>query len=167
MRGRPPTPTFLKLLRGNPGKGVLPKGEPEPQRPDDIPPPPSFLTGYAADEWRRLAGELYYLKLLTVIDVNLLAAYCQAYKRWREAEEALQELGASLPLKGLMMRVGGGALVRNPLVAISQHACSDMVRFASEFGLSPAARARIAMPPRGEGPSKFADLLAGYDPRDL
>src|SRR5262245_27999872 len=137
MRGRRPMPTHLKLLRGNPGKQVLPQGEAEPRPPDDIPPPPSILTGYAAEEWRRLARELYYLKLLTVIDTNILAAYCQSYKRWREAEEALQELGTSLPLKGLMMRVGGGALVRNPLVSIAQHACADMVRFASEFGLSP------------------------------
>jgi phage terminase small subunit len=81
MRGRRPIPTVLKLIRGNPGKERLPQGEAEPQRPDDIPPPPPFLTGHAADEWRRLAPELYYLKLLTAIDTNTLAAYCQAYKR--------------------------------------------------------------------------------------
>jgi len=164
MRGRRPMPTVLKLIRGNPDKQKLPQGEAEPAAPDEIPPPPSFLSGYAEEEWRRLAGELYYLKLLTRIDVNLLAAYCQAFKRWREAEEALLELGSSLPLKGLMMRYrNGGELMRNPLVAISQHACADMVRYAAEFGLSPAARARIALGPRGEGASKFAGLLAGYD----
>jgi len=168
MRGRRPTPTFLKLIRGNPGKQRLPQGEPEPQRPDDIPSPPSFLTGYAADEWRRVAGELYHLKLLTRIDVNLLAAYCVSYKRWRDAEEALLELGSSLPLKGLMMRYrNGGDLMRNPLVSIAHHAAADMVRYAGEFGLSPAARARIALPARVPA-SKFGDLLAGYDrPRDL
>src|SRR5262249_50668060 len=147
MRGRRPLPTHLKLLMGNPGKGRLPQGEAEPRPPEDIPPPPSFLTGFAAEEWRRLAGEACFLRRLTVIDVNLLAAYCQAYKRWREAEEQLQQLGTSLPLKGLMVRSSGGDLVRNPLVSISQHACADMVRYPSEFGLSPAARARIALRP--------------------
>jgi P27 family predicted phage terminase small subunit len=156
-------PTHLKLLRGNPGKQVLPQGEAEPATPDEIPPPPSFLSGYAAEEWRRLAPELHYLKLLTPIDINALAAYCQSYKRWREAEEALLELGSSLPLRGLMLRdQKGGALLRNPLVSIAQHAAADMVRYASEFGLSPAARARIAFP-AGDKASKFAGLLAGYD----
>src|SRR5262249_24350311 len=139
MRGRRPIPTVLKLIRGNPGKQRLPQGEAEPRPPDDIPPPPSFLTGYAEEEWRRLAPELFYLKLLTPIDTTTLSAYCQAYKRWREAEEGLLELGSSLPMKALMMRGGGGgALVRNPLVSIAQHAAADMVRYAGEFGLSPA-----------------------------
>jgi phage terminase small subunit len=48
----------------------------------------------------------------------------------------------------------------NPLTRISQRAASDMVRYAGEFGFSPAARARIAAgvyePPPG---SKFDGLL--------
>jgi P27 family predicted phage terminase small subunit len=124
-------------------------------------PPPPYLSGYAKEEWIKVAKQLFYLKLLTRVDVSVLAAYCMAYQRWRQAEEALQELGAQLPLKGLMMRVGGGALVRNPLVAIAQHAAADMVRYGAEFGLSPAARAHIALPPRDGKAEKFRGLLAG------
>jgi hypothetical protein len=34
----------------------------------------------------------------------------------------------------------------NPLIGIARKAASDMVRFGSEFGLGPAARARICWP---------------------
>jgi P27 family predicted phage terminase small subunit len=162
MRGRP-TPTNLRLIRGDPSKRRLPQNEPQPPISEEVIPPPEYLSGYAKDEWIRLARELFYLRLLTVVDINVLAAYCQAYKRWREAEEALQELATSLPLKGLMLRDRrGGALQRNPLVSIAQHACADMVRYAAEFGLTPAARARIALGPVDNRAAKFGGLLAGY-----
>jgi P27 family predicted phage terminase small subunit len=54
-----------------------------------VPEPPPFLVGYAADEWWRVAPELHRLGLLTLVDVMPLAAYCEAYKRWRTAEELL------------------------------------------------------------------------------
>ena len=71
-------PTHLKLLRGNPGKRPL-HPEPQPPVPPSPPEAPSFLVGYSMDEWYRVAEELHRLKLLTVIDIHPLAAYCQAY----------------------------------------------------------------------------------------
>ena len=62
MPGRPPTPTHLKLLRGNPGKRPI-RPEPQPEQPPTPPEPPDFLTGYAFDEWRRVAPELHRLGL--------------------------------------------------------------------------------------------------------
>jgi hypothetical protein len=46
MRGRKPTPTYLKLLKGNPGKRAI-RPTVEPPRPAAPPPPPDFLIGYA------------------------------------------------------------------------------------------------------------------------
>ena len=50
---------------------------------------PSFLAPYAVEEWERTAPELHRLHMLTIVDVMPLAAYFQAYARWRVAEEAL------------------------------------------------------------------------------
>jgi P27 family predicted phage terminase small subunit len=47
------------------------------------------MTGYAADEWWRIAPTLHRLGLLAVLDVAPLAVYCKAYDRWRTASEVL------------------------------------------------------------------------------
>ena len=62
----PPVPFPLKVLRGNPGKRPM-KREPQPEQHADVPEPPAFITGYAADEWWRSAPELHRLGLLTRI----------------------------------------------------------------------------------------------------
>jgi phage terminase small subunit len=64
----PPVPFPLKVLRGNPGKRPM-KFEPRPEQHADVPEPPAFITGYAADEWWRTASELHRLGLLIRIDV--------------------------------------------------------------------------------------------------
>ncbi len=75
-----PVPLPLRRLRGNPGKRPLGR-EPELPREPECPPPPDFLEPYAQDEWWRVAPEMHVLGLLTVADVQVLAAYCQAYAR--------------------------------------------------------------------------------------
>jgi len=92
MPGPRPTPTHLKLLRGNPGHQKLNKEEPQPAPPPEVPEPPAFLDGYARDEWWRVAPELLVLGLLSTVDLMPFAAYCQAYAHWRTAEEALQKM---------------------------------------------------------------------------
>ena len=49
-----------------------------------------------AGEWHRLAGTLYDMGVLTMVDRAALAAYCQAYGRWVEAEEKLSDTPALL-----------------------------------------------------------------------
>jgi hypothetical protein len=55
--------TYLKLLRGNPGKRKLNKHEPQPAIPPAPPPCPEFLDGYAREEWERVSGELFHCRL--------------------------------------------------------------------------------------------------------
>jgi P27 family predicted phage terminase small subunit len=121
------------------------------------------LQGYAADEWYRIADELYHLNLLTTIDIAPLAAYCSAYARWRYAEEALARIAANDPvMSGLMVRARNGTPMQNPLAITASKSANDMVRYASEFGLTPAARSRIAAGVYTEGKAgKFDGLLAG------
>ena len=134
----------LRLLRGNPGKRPL-RPEPQPARPAQCPEPPPFVTGYAADEWRRVAPELHRLELLTVIDIAALAAYCMAYARWRTAEEVLARLA----------QCDGEKHVRR----ISRGAAADMVRFVREFGMTPIERSRLGAI-GGQPKSKFDGLIA-------
>jgi phage terminase small subunit len=108
MPGRPPTPSYLKLLRANPGRRPVP-AEPEPALAPECPGPPAFITGYAADEWWRVAPELWRIGLLRVTDVACLGAYCHAYAQWRTAAEALARIAAGDPnMAGLLIKTTDG-----------------------------------------------------------
>jgi phage terminase small subunit len=73
------------------------KPKPQPEIAADVPEPPPFITGYAADEWWTTAPELHRLGLLTRIDVPSLAAYCQPsgsgawrLKHWRRCRRTIR-----------------------------------------------------------------------------
>jgi P27 family predicted phage terminase small subunit len=107
--------------------------------------------------------------LLTTLDVMPLAAYCESYARWRTALETLDKVVALDPaMNGLLVRGSEGQTRTNPLAKIASEAAADMVRYAPEFGFSPAARARVAAGvgfgrPPVDG--KFRGLLAGDSDR--
>lgn len=46
MPGQRPTPTHLKMIKGNPGNRPI-RVEPQPAVPDELPEAPDFLNGYA------------------------------------------------------------------------------------------------------------------------
>ena len=138
MAGRIPAPAYLKVLRGNPGKRAVP-AEVEPDRGSQCPEPPEFLSAYATEEWHRTAPELHRLRMLTVADVMTFAAYCQSYAHWRAAEEELAQSGGELVVEDR-----DGTPRQNPLVRAARSACAEMMRHAVQFGLTPAARSRIA-----------------------
>lgn len=137
--GRPPKPTNLKLLHGNPGNRTLNKREPKPK--SAAPEAPGHLSAAAQAEWARVCGELKTLGLLTGLDRAALAAYCQAYGRWVQAESALAKVKNEA--YGLVIKTQSGNMIQNPLVGTANKAMSDMMRYAAEFGMTPSARAKI------------------------
>ena len=151
MSGPPPVPTRLKLLRGNPGHRRL-RPEPEPPRLPECPDPPAHVTGYAAEEWRRIGPELHRLGLLTVADTSVFEGYYITYGRWRELEEQLAN--AELTVPG-----STGNQVINPLLKAAAQAARDVIRFSNEFGITPSSRARVTAV-RVPLDSKFGDLIS-------
>lgn len=139
MRGRKPTPTSLKILRGNPGKRRLSKHEPRPAV--SIPRCPEHLSTDAKTEWRRISRELAGLGLLSTIDRAALAVYCQAWARWKEAE-------LNIARHGLVVKTPGtGVPMQNPFLPVANKAIEQMRSFLSEFGMTPASRTRIEVNP--------------------
>jgi len=133
-RGRKPKPTAIKVLEGNPGKRPLNANEPKPEKKS--PKCPSWLEPEAKKEWRRMAKVLESLGVLTEIDAAAFAGYCQAYARWKEAEEFLSK-------HGTIFKTPSGYIQQVPQVSIAQTYLKVMKDFCSEFGLTPAARTRI------------------------
>lgn len=150
-RGPRPRPTALRVLEGNKGKRPLPQHEPAP--PPGKPACPEFLNAYARAEWHRVAETLYSLGTLSQIDQSMLAAYCTAYARWRQAEEDLERMTQTdATTHAAVIRTRQGNLIQNPLVGVANTALREMQRLAAEFGLSPSARTQIEANPFANDP---------------
>jgi P27 family predicted phage terminase small subunit len=86
-----------------------------------------------------------------VVDRAALGAYCQAYARWRQAEEILDR-------EGLIFTTHTGYIQQRPEVAIAQKSLQLMKSYLIEFGLTPSSRSKISLPePEREDP--FAEFL--------
>jgi len=151
-RGPAPKPTALKELEGNPGKRALPKNEPKPEL--GIPDMPEWLPEDAKAEWQRVAPELVKLGLLAKIDGSSLAAYCEAFARWKQAVEIMAK-------EGVTFVTAGGYTAQHPAVGIANKAKADMLRFGREFGLTPSARGRMSLPGEPEAADPMEQLLSG------
>ena len=151
-RGPAPKPTRIKELEGNPGKRALPKNEPRPEL--GAPDMPEWLPEDAKAEWRRVAPELSRLGLLAKIDGSALAAYCEAFSRWKQAVEMMAE-------DGIVFVTAAGYTAQHPAVGIANKAKVDMLRFGREFGLTPSARGRMNLPGEKPEADPMETLLSG------
>ena len=76
---------------------------------------------------------------MTVIDRAVLAAYCQAYGRWVEAERKLQETPQ-------IFKTPSGYVQQSPWLGIVHKQLELMGRYMAELGMTPAARSRVIGP---------------------
>lgn len=127
MRGRKPAPSALR-------KDGAHRIEPVP--PSALPRCPAHLSEVAHKEWRRLARPLNDMGVLSTIDRAALAAYCQAYGRWVEAEQKLKE-------GPMLLKTPSGYAQQSPWLSISNKQLELMGRFMTELGLTPSSRTRV------------------------
>ena len=158
--GRRPEPTALKLLKGNPGHRPLPQAEPRPR--EVVPPMPGWMEMEGQREWERIVPELARIPgLLTVVDMSVLAGYCQSYARWQQYEKTITLAGPIYSTT--FIRPDGGeekVLKANPAVMMAAKEKESMRRFAIELGFSPSARGRIHVPPVPADDNEGLDAVA-------
>ena len=164
---RPAKSAAVHQLRGNPGKhgSIDSKAAGEVHAEVALPPAPSYLLPLAKKEWKRVGKELKENGLVSRLDIQMLAAYCQSYAKWREVEEQLAKLGPD----AYMVETPNGFLQPNPLLRTCGQLQEQMRKFAIEFGLTPAARARVrpsqAKPKKNDADGKkdpVDDYLSRY-----
>jgi len=153
MRGRKPTPTALKLLRGNPGKRALNHDEPK-HAPLDAAVPPDVVDPVAQAEWVRVAGLLIERGQVTTVDRTVLTGYCVKYAQWL----ALEREAAAHPF---IVRSPSGYPIPNPALGMANKVFALLLKTAAELGITPSARARVHVTePHVDAPaSKWASLL--------
>ena len=142
MANPKPRPTALKLLHGERNKKRINLREPKPA--PIAPGCPIHLDRISKAEWKRVAPELEQLGILSRIDRAALAAYCQTYARWVQAEKELQKEGS------LFIVTEKGYMLPHPLTGVAHKALLAMHRFLTEFGMTPSSRSRIVVKPPGD-----------------
>lgn len=146
-RGRRPTPTALKVLRGNPGKRPINQDEPKPT--PGPPEPPEHLDDEARKQWFRWCDELSNMRVLTKADREILAVMCDTWARYVKAKKAVD-------VAGLLVKSPNGYPMLNPALSIVNKCAAQLRSFATEFGLTPAARSRITTN-GASGANEFAE----------
>lgn len=147
MAGRRPKPTEQKLLQGNPGRRPLNKNEPKPAT--GAPTMPRWLSKAARAEWKEIVPILLGMKVLTRADGKALAAYCQSYSMWKQAQEEVDANGITFLEQAAIEDDDGKTVLvtlkirKNPAVTVAENSMKIMKGFLVEFGLSPASRARL------------------------
>lgn len=107
---------------------------------------PKWLDADAKKQFKFLKENLTELGLLTNIDILALAICCDAYSKYLEATGNI---------KGLVIMQAGEAKA-NPFATMANKYSEIYKKYCTEFGLTPAARLKIAQPKKAEPPkSKF------------
>lgn len=136
MSGPPRKPTAWRRAEGNRGKKAWNRAEPIP--PEGTPDCPDHLSEEARAEWHRLVDTLVGMGVISIVDRAVLAAYCQAYGRWVEAEQKLKETP-------LLFKTPSGYVQQSPWLNVANRQMELMGRYMAEIGLTPASRSRIAI----------------------
>lgn len=140
----PAKPARLQLLQGNPAKKNVEKLKRRAEQEEKMKmsaehvDPPSWLDKTAQKEFRRLADLLLSVELINDADVGHLALYCDAYSQYLSYKRQIKQKG---------MWVDGKP---NPFILRMKDAAAQMRSFATDLGLSPSARARLAINLEGD-----------------
>jgi P27 family predicted phage terminase small subunit len=125
----------LHQLHGNPSKKRLDDVE-EPMTRGPLGPPPDDLDPSARQALVELE-EVMPVAVLASCDLPMVAAYCTAVARHREAVVSLRETGGAVIDRDRVM-------VTNPWSRVVDRQAVLIMRFAAELALTPTARASMA-----------------------
>lgn len=155
-RGPKPTPTELRILRGNPSKRPLNAAEPQP--PSDGIVMPEHLGEVAARRWGELLPMLQSTRVMTRADVEALARYCDTYEWWLAVRAKLKAEGDTYPI----LNDGGEIkyIAQRPEVSIAHKLATQLRQLEADFGLSPAARVSLKVEPDAPQESTLQKFLA-------
>ena len=102
--------------------------------------PPAWLDETAKKEWRRLIKECKAMGILSTLDMGAMAICCDAYSKYMAATLKINDT----TLVGTHTNKSGAKnLVINPFVMVAQKYSDTYKKYATDLGLTPAARMRM------------------------
>ena len=115
--------------------------------PKGIAQPPDWMSDEAREHWLGLSPELEAIGLLTSIDTQAFAVYCQSYAELIQAEDELLKGGRTQTTKDGFVR-------KSPWLSVRDEAHKRMMQIGGQFGFSPASRTRIEVKIKDESTDK-------------
>lgn len=163
--GRNAKPAKLHLLEGNKNRKTkaeldrrLTAEESLTFKSDSIK-SPVWLNQEAKKHFNKLAKEFESTELLVNVDVNGLALYCDALSDYIRYTDIIAAEGDQVTHTN---KAGEKNKVPHPLLTKKKQAFDQMSKLMGEFGLTPAARAKLAMnlmKDEGQDDNRFSGRL--------
>jgi P27 family predicted phage terminase small subunit len=102
-----------------------------PEAPEGTPTCPSWIDEEAKAAWKQLVPKLEAMRVLTKVDRNSLARYCQLWSRWKKAELFIQKHGDTYLLKDDRGKIK--YLMQFPQISITHKLAAQLTRLEQEF----------------------------------
>ena len=157
----------LQLLNGNPNKKNTEElrkraaAEEEMKMATDKIKPPTWLDPLGKATFEFIAEELLTVELISNPDVHAMALYADWYSQYVALEKQLRKLQREYKLNYAIAKEEAEAegkafndpneLIGNPLSRQMDTASRNLRSFGSDLGLSPAARAKLAIKMADDG----------------
>jgi len=148
--GRHPTPTAIKLCRGNPGQRPINEDEPKPP-PADVNPPRGLL-GEALVKWEEMSRLLLGMGVFTQADRTTLERYCLMHEQWCDLQKYFKENPRTQLTQTGYSQITAEATLEKQLRA-------DLLAIERQFGMTPAARSTMKV---SASATSSADPLEAY-----
>jgi P27 family predicted phage terminase small subunit len=116
------------------------------------------LVDGAKEKWNQIIDELKELGLVTNLDINALAIYCDALYRYEKAVQKIEQEGETIEYTN---KGGATNLQQNPQVRIANQFAKIAKGFGGDLGLTPSHRLKLVVPKEEKKEDPFGDL---FDP---
>lgn len=135
-KGRKPTPSHLKVVRGTDRADRRNDNEPRPLR--SRPSAPAHMTDRGREAWGYVVGILDRMGILTEADALAVELLCEARADWLSARDEIDRSG------GETYVTDAGLIKAHPAVAMRNDAARRMQSLLAEFGMSPSSRSKVS-----------------------
>ena len=143
-KGRKKIRTKLKKMQGTGRNCRVLENEMEVDLVSKLPQAPEWLSEIGKKEWNKVTNQLFNLEMLYSVDLKLIEAYCNEISLYIECEIKLRKENRIDEFQNSQ-----GDLLRrqaSPLLKIKNDALNNSLKLATQFGLTPVARASISAP---------------------
>lgn len=120
----------------------------------NIPEPPLDMGEVARAEWYEVWSYLTQMEIGTSVDFSVIIAYCNEVELYKEA---VRELAVSK----IEIAPTSGYKMPSPWIAIKNQSIANIIKISSEYGFTPAARAKLKLGGKKETKRDKLDNLLG------
>ena len=143
-KGRKKIPSKLKEMQGTSVPCRIIDNEMVVDLVSDLPEAPEWLSEIGKEEWNKVSSQLFNIGMLHNVDLRLVEAYCNEISLYIETETMLRNKGRIQAFRNPDGTLKHAQAV--PYQKIAKDALNSAMKLATQFGLTPVARASIAAP---------------------